>query len=384
MIHGRPTIARIDLSALRANLATVRAMAPGRAVIAVVKADAYGHGGPAVARALAGAGVESMAVLTVEEARPLREAGVATPILLLAGVHDAAEAAEALAIDATPVMHHAGGLALAAEAAAAAGRACPVHVEIDTGMRRMGVAPDEAVDLVARVAGTRELELRGVFTHLAKADEPDLSHAREQLERFGGLLSEIRGRGIDPGQVHAAASAGALAWDAFGDAAPETHAIRPGIFLYGSNPVAHVALDLAPVMSFVTRVVHLRRVAKGDTAGYGGFWSAPRAGRLATLAAGYADGVPRCLAEPGRPPAFVAIGNRRFPLAGRVSMDYVTVDLGDDANDVSIGDEAVLFGATSSGDPLSVDGLADAAGTVGYELLVRVGARVPRVVTGEA
>lgn len=383
MSQGRPTIARIDLAALRANLATVRAMAPGRAVIAVVKADAYGHGSARVAKALAAAGAESMAVLTVEEARPLREAGVATPILVLAGVHDEVEAAEALAIDATPVVHHGGGLALLSKAAAAAGRACPVHVEIDTGMRRMGVAPEEAPALVARVAETPELDLRGVFTHLAKADEPDPAPSREQLALFARLLTEIRGRGVDPGQVHAAASAGVLAWDALSDVAPETDAIRPGIFLYGSNPVSHVDLELAPVMSFVTRIVHLRRVARGDTAGYGGFWSAPGPGRVATLAAGYADGVPRCLAEPGRPPAWVGIGGRRFPFAGRVSMDYVTVYLGDDANDVSIGDEAVLFGATASGDVLSVDVLADAAGTLGYELLVRVGERVPRVFVDE-
>jgi alanine racemase len=382
MNRGRATIARIDLAALRANLETVRRMAPGQEVIAVVKADGYGHGGPTVARALTEAGAEAVAVLTVDEARPLREAGVATPILILAGVHDDAEAAEALALEATPVIHHEAGLAQVGRAAAAAGRACPVHVEIDTGMRRMGVAPDAAVELVARVAESRDLELTGVFTHLAKADEADLGHAREQLGLFGRLLAEIRGRGIEPRRVHAAASAGLLAWGGLGDAAPETQAIRPGIFLYGSNPVAHADVPLAPVMTFETRVVHLRRVERGDTAGYGGFWSAPGPGVLATLAVGYADGVPRCLGEPGRPPAFVGIGNRRFPVAGRVSMDYLTVSLGDDANDVSIGDAAVIFGATPSGDPLSVDALADAAGTLGYELLVRVGGRVPRVVVG--
>jgi len=384
MRHGGRTFARIDLAALRANLATVRAMAPGKAVIAVVKADGYGHGAESVARALVAAGSEALAVLSVDEARPLRDAGVAAPMLILAGVHDDAEAAEALALETTPVIHHEGGLALVAKAAAAAGRACPVHVEVDTGMRRMGVAPDAAPALVARVAETPGVELAGVFTHLARADEPDLGHAREQLAHFGRLLVEIRGRGIDPGQIHACASAGVLAGAALGDVAPTSHAIRPGIFLYGSNPVAHAALELAPVMSFVTSVVAVRRVERGDTAGYGGFWSAPRAGWLATLAAGYADGVPRCLGEPGRPPAFVAIGNRRFPLAGRVSMDYVTIDLGDDANDVSLGDEAVLFGATASGDPLPVDALAEAAGTVGYELLVRVGACVPRAVVDEA
>jgi alanine racemase len=377
---GRPTTARIDLAALRANLAAVRSMAPGRAVIAVVKADGYGHGGPAVARALAEAGVEQLAVLTVAEARSVREAGVERPLLLLAGVHDDAEAAEAVGLGATPVVHDPGGVERVARAAAAAGRRCPVHVEIDTGMRRMGVAPERAVDLVAAVAEAPALDLAGTFTHLARADEKDLAPTREQLARFGELLAEIRERGIDPGLVHAANSAGVLAWPELADAAPPTDAVRPGIFLYGSNPVAHAEPALEPVMTFATAVVAVRDVREGEAVGYGGFWQAPGPGRIATLAAGYADGVPRCLAEPGRPPAHAAIGARRFPLAGRVSMDYVTVDLGRDANDVSVGDEAVLFGRTASGDVLPVDVLAEAAGTLGYELLVRIGGRVPRVI----
>jgi len=373
-------MARIDLGALRANLARVRTMAPGRAVIAVVKADGYGHGGPVVARALADAGAERLAVLTAAEARPLREAGVRRPILLLAGVHDADEAAEALSLDATPVVHHRAGLACVARAAEAAGRRCPVHLEIDTGMRRMGVAPEAAVELAAAVAETPALVLDGVFTHLARADEKDLGSAREQLERFAALLAAMRERGIDPGCVHAANSAGTLVWPELAGVAPDTDAVRPGIFLYGSNPVAHVDLALEPVMTFATRVVQVRDVARGDAVGYGGLWQARAPGRVATLAAGYADGVPRCLAEPGRPEALVAIGGRRLPLVGRVSMDYVTVDLGADANDVSIGDEAVLFGRSAEGEVLSVDALAAAAGTLGYELLVRVGERVPRVV----
>ena len=382
MTAGRPTVARIDLAALRANLASVRAMAPGQALIAVVKADGYGHGGPCVARALAEAGAEMLAVLTLDEARPLREAGVELPILLLAGVHDAEEAAEALALAATPVVHHAGGLERVARAAAAAGRRAPVHVEIDTGMRRMGVAPSDAVALVAAVAEAPALELAGVFTHLARADEPELGPSREQLALFGRLLAELRAQGIEPGCVHAAASAGLYAWPKLADVAPQTDAVRPGIFLYGSNPVGHAELSLQPVMTFTTRVVQLHEVAPGDHVGYGGLWRATARGRIATLASGYADGVPRCLAEPGRPTAWVAIGHRRFPLAGRVSMDYLTVDLGADANDVSLGDDAVLFGRTPSGETLSVDDLAAAAGTVGYELLVRVGGRVPRVVDG--
>lgn len=375
-------MARIDRAALRANLACARARTQGRKVLAVVKADAYGHGAADVARTLAAAGVEGLAVLTVAEAADLRAAGLSLPILIMAGVHDAAEAREALALGLTPVVHHPGGLELVAKAASAAGTVWPVQVEIDTGMRRMGVPPGQAVALLAAVAAGPAVRLAGTFTHLARADEPDLDPSREQLALFARILAELRARGVEPGSIHAAASAGLLAWPHLADAAPATDAVRPGILLYGSNPCPHLVAELAPVMTLATRVVHLREVAAGDAAGYGALWRAPRAGRVATLAAGYADGVPRCLGEPGRPPAQVLIGNRRFAIAGRVSMDYATVDLGADAADVSIGDEAILFGRSERGELLPADAMAAAAGTISYELFVRIGARVRREVHG--
>jgi alanine racemase len=382
MSGGRPIAARIDRAALRANLACVRARAPGRRVLAVVKADAYGHGAVDVARTLAEAGVEGLAVLTVAEAAELRAAGLSLPILVMAGVHDAGEAREALSLRLEPVIHHAGGLELASKAAAAAGAVWPVQVELDTGMRRMGAPPGQAVALLSAVAAGPSVRLAGVFTHLARADEPDLGPAREQLALFARILADARARGVDPGSVHVAASAGLLAWPGLSDAAPATDAVRPGILLYGSNPCPHLAVEIAPVMTLATRVVHLREVARGDAVGYGALWRAPRAGRVATLAAGYADGVPRCLGEPGRPPGQVLIGNRRFPVAGRVSMDYLTVDLGADANAVSLGDEAILFGRSARGEWLPADAMAAAAGTLSYELFVRVGARVRRELCG--
>lgn len=378
MDGGRPTLARIDADALRANLAAIRERAPGREVIAVVKADAYGHGAPEVARILESAGVEQLAVLSVAEACALRDAGSERPILILAGVHDAEEAREAVARALVPVVHHEGGAALVARAAADAGCTGSVHVEVDTGMRRMGVAPGEAAALVARVAADPALALAGVFTHLARAEELDPAASLEQLALFSRLLATLRERGIDPGQVHAANSAGVLAWPAFADAAPATHAVRPGILLYGSNPAPHVDVAAEPVMTFATRVVHLRDVSPGDAVGYGALFRAPRRGRVATLAAGYADGVPRCAGEPGRPPAYVLVGNRRFPITGRVSMDYLTVFLDDEAADVALGDEAVLFGRSSGGATLRADELAAATGTIAYELFTRVGTRVPR------
>ena len=297
----RPTVARIDRAALRANLATVRARAPGRAVIAVVKADGYGHGAVTVARTLADAGSEWLATLSVEEAVELRDAGLTLPILVLAGVHGDEDAREAVARDLCPVLHHEAGLEAVARAASAAGRVCPVQIEVDTGMRRMGVAPDQTTLFVDRVVREPALALAGVFTHFARADEPDPAASREQLEQFGGLLAALADRGVDPGSVHVAASAGVLIWDSLGPDAPRTDAVRPGIFLYGSNPAPHVEVAAEPVMTLASHVVHVRDVGTGDGIGYGAIFRAPRPGRVATVAAGYADGVPRCLGEPGRP-----------------------------------------------------------------------------------
>ena len=324
-------------------------------------------------------------MLSVDEACDLRagEAGPRStvPVLVLSGVHGPDEALEVVEQGFIPVLHHEQGAALVAAAAGAAGQPAPVHVEIDTGMRRMGVAPEAAVEFLGRVARDPALELAGVFTHLARADEADPSPSCEQLERFAALLDTARERGVDPGEVHAANSAGLLTWPAYEEVAPETHAVRPGILLYGSNPAPHVPVEPEPVMTLATRVVALRDVAPGDGVGYGAIFRAPRRGRVATLAAGYADGVPRCAGEPGRPPAYVLIGNRRFAIAGRVSMDYLTVFLDEESSDVSLGDEATVFGKNRDGTVLRADELAAATGTIAYELFSSVGASATRVLS---
>jgi alanine racemase len=373
MSGHRPTEARIDLSAIRGNLGEVR-RAAGHGVIAVVKADAYGHGASAVAAALAQAGCRVFAVLSVDEAEALRAAGRDEEILVLGGVHDEAEAARAAALGLTPVIHHRGHAELLSRAADPA-RPLAVHVEVDTGMRRMGVPEAEAPELLAHVAGRPGLRLAGVYTHPARADEPDLEPTRQQLRRFGAVLEAARARGVDPGCVHYGNSAAALASRELGPDAPPLGAVRAGLALYGAQPAPGRPAALRPAMTLATRVVHLRDLARGDAVGYGGDWHAPGPTRVATLAVGYADGVP-CAAA-GR--AQVAIGGRRFPVVGRVSMDFVTVDVGGAAP--AIGDEALVFGA-GPGAP-AVEDLAAAAGTIAYEILVGVGPRVPRVVVDD-
>ena len=373
-MDDRPTLATIHLGAIRANYAEAARCAAGLEVIAVVKADAYGHGAAPVARALAAAGCPRLAVATVAEGCALRAAGLRAPILVLGGVHDAAE--DAVEARLTPVVHHPGNLEALRKAAprgpGPGGAALGVHVEVDTGMRRMGVPAEEAVELLAAVAREPALRLEGVFTHFARADEPDPGPSLEQLARLRAVLATARARGVDPGLVHCANSAGLLLGAALAAALPEAGAVRPGILLYGVQPAAHVAAPLRPAMTLRTRVAQLRVAQPGDGVGYSALYRAPRRTRIATLPIGYADGVPVAATNRGA----VLIRGRRCSFAGRVSMDFVAVDVGDAP--VEIGDEALVFGATEQGS-LPVEAAAEAAGTIPYELLVRVGARVPRV-----
>jgi alanine racemase len=264
-----------------------------------------------------------------------------------------------------------------ARAASRQGREARAHVEIDTGMRRMGAPPEEGAALAAEVAATPGLVLAGVMTHFARADEADLGPTREQLEVFHGALAALRARGVDPGAVHVSNSAGLVARADLGAEAPAEDAVRPGLLLYGAQPSTARPASLRAVMSLRAPVVALRPARTGEAVGYGAGYRAPRDTRIATLALGYADGVP--VSASGRGAVWLA-GARR-PIAGRVSMDYVTVEVGDAS--VRLGDEAVLFGCEAGGQHavLPVDEAAEAAQTLSYELLVRVGARVRRVHT---
>jgi alanine racemase len=214
--------------------------------------------------------------------------------------------------------------------------------------------------------------LEGVFTHFARADETDLGPSLEQLSIFRSLLRQARARGVDPGLVHAAQSAGLLAGGPLDAALPEAGAVRVGLLLYGVRPAAHLGAGLAPAMTLSARVAHVRRLRGGDAVGYAALWRAPGETRIATLALGYADGLPIAASNRGQ----VWLRGRRLPLVGRVSMDYVAVEIGDAP--VEIGDEAVVFGVAEGGG-IPVEDAAAAAQTLPYELLVRLGARVPRV-----
>jgi alanine racemase len=379
----RPCEATIDCRALLANLATATDLAGRRAVMAVVKADAYGHGAELVARVLVEAGCPRLVVLTVAEGEALRRAGIDVPLLVLAGARDDDEARRALSASLTPVLHDSQALRRLEAAATVAGARAPVHVEVDTGMHRMGVPAADAVAFLAAVAACGALRLEGVFTHFARADEPDLAPSLEQLARFREVLSEARARDIAPPLVHADNSAALLAGKPLSEALPEATAVRPGLMLYGVRPAAHLPGLLHPVMSLRASVLTLHDVPPNGGIGYGASFRAPAAGaRIATLSIGYADGVPWTTGNRGE----VWLGGARRKIVGRISMDSLAVDV--TGAQVALGDGAVLCGSVDAGAPtgspnprsIPVEEAAASAGSLSYELLVRVGGRVPRVV----
>jgi alanine racemase len=373
--HRRPTLARIDLAALRHNGREVlkRTRSQGLEVLAAVKADAYGHGLVPVAKVLAEVGVDWLGVAIVEEGLQLREAGVDLPILVLGGVGDGAEEV-ALGAQITPVLYRERSADRLAALARDSGKTVDVHIKVDTGMNRLGVPLRDLsafLDHVERLSGLR---IDGVMTHLAEAETGADGMTSDQLERFGEAVSMIRGRGHSPRWVHAANSAALLTGQGGG---PELGAslVRPGIMLYGATPTEGLAVDwgFAPVLTFETAVSFLKEVPVGSTLSYGATWRADRPSRIATLPVGYGDGYSRSLGNR----ADVLIRGQRAPLVGRVCMDLCLVDVTDIA-DVCEGDPVVLLGR--QGECLiTASELALHQGTISYEVLCSIAPRVPRV-----
>ena len=365
----RPTRAEIDLAALRHNLRVVRQrVGDGVQVCAVVKADAYGHGAVRVARTLCGAGIDMLGVALVEEGLALREAGLVEPILVM-GLAPEDDLADALAADLALTVDGAATAEAIDRAAAAQGTTAAVHLKIDTGMNRLGVRAEEAARAAAEVDALPHLGLAGVYTHLACADEPDDPFTPAQLATFGEALEAMRGVGVAPPLVHAANSAGLFARPAarFG-------MVRSGLALYGVGPSeAARAADLVPVMTLKTRVATVKQVRAGEGVSYGQRWRAERESRIGVLPVGYADGYPRSLSNRGR----VRAAGRLVPVVGAVCMDLVMVDL-TDVPEAGAGLEVTLLEADAAS-PLSAAALAEAAGTIPYEILAGIGPRVRRV-----
>jgi alanine racemase len=338
-------------------------------VIAVVKADGYGHGAVPVARTLVDAGCEALAVATLEEAAELRTGGVGGPVLLLEGLHHPGDADVALELDTTPVIGRADAFLPLDAAAARAGRNWPIQLKFDTGMSRLGFAASELTAALDALAVCSRLSCEGVMSHLADADDVKAASLRRQRKDFEAIVAGLRARGISPEWVHLDNSAGILHGPS-----PGTSAVRPGIWLYGPDPGLEGGHGLEPVMTLVTRVLHAKPVPAGTAVGYGGTYKTSGDTNVLTLPIGYADGLPRSAG--GR--FDVGWRDKRVPLVGRISMDLATVDAGPDTN-ILVGEEILIFGRRE-GVEIRVEELAEAVDTIAYEILVGISPRVPRVI----
>jgi alanine racemase len=364
VMRHRPTVAVVDLDAIRHNVLSLKPQPA--AVMAVVKADGYGHGAVPVARVATEAGAGWLGVAMVEEGIALRESGLVAPILVLSECPPGAEK-EALAARLTPTAYTDEGLARLGSAAGSVGGTVGVHVKIDTGMHRAGLMPERALEYVRALRG-HGLSLEGLWTHLAAAEDLADGTTDLQLQRFSRVIGELSEAGLRPRYVHAANSAAIMA-------RPAAHfdMVRLGLAMYGLCPGPDLAgmVDLRPAMSWRSAVSLARRVARGEGISYGLRYRLDRETTIATVPVGYADGYSRLLS--GK--AEVLIRGRRHPVAGAVTMDHIMVDCRD--HPVESGDEVVLMG--DQGDArITADDLASWMGTINYEVVCAISARVPR------
>jgi alanine racemase len=367
---------RVDLDAVRANVATLGERAGDASVMAVVKADGYGHGMLACARAALDGGATWLGVAMADEALALRAAGIDTPTLAwLLGPGDDWTAVAAAGVD----LNVSTGWALekTVAAAAATGRPTRVHLKIDSGLGRAGATPHdwpELVEAAAKAQANGAVEVIGVWSHLAYADTPRHPTIERQRLAFEAGLDVAAAAGIEPQVRHLANSAATLAL-------PQTHydLVRPGVAVYGLSPGPAVGvaseLGLRPAMTLTSQIALAKRVPAGQGVSYAHRYTTTSETTLAVVPLGYADGVPRQLTNVGE----VAVNGTRYRIAGTVCMDQFVLDVGEDV--VRAGDEVVLFGPGDDGEPTAED-WANAIGTINYEIVTRVGARVPRTYEG--
>ena len=367
---GRPTVAYIDGAALRHNFATIRArVAPHVRVLTVVKADAYGHDARLVAPLFERAGADAFGVATVEEGIEIRSAGVTRPIVVLAGVFGHQ-------IDA--VLEHRLAVAIVDRAmlrevrTALNGRALDIHLKIDTGMGRLGVTADDLPAMLNDLRNMPAVRVAGIFSHFANSDGGNAEIFAFQLQQFEHALAAARQAGIAPGHVHLANSAAAIAH-------PESHftMVRPGVALYGVPPMAQCPINLIPAMRLTSRIVQLKSVPAERPLSYGQTFVTRRPSRIATIALGYADGYDRRLSNRAQ----VLVRGQRAPVVGTVCMDLTLVDV-TDVSGVQPYDEVVLWGRQGDA-AIGIDEVGAWQGAIPYEVLTRLGKRVPRVLEHE-
>lgn len=362
----RDVYAEIDLAAVRHNLTEIRRhISPAAKLCAVVKANAYGHGAVEVSKVAVECGADFLAVATVAEGLELRRAGFELPILILSLIPTSA-AAVVVENDLTATVADLDCAEKISVAAVKLNRLAKVHLKIETGMGRIGIAPEVAVDLAQKIAALPGVELEGVFSHFADADSADRTFTTRQIKIFSDVADKIRAAGVAVKIFHLAESAAILD-------IPQAHfdMVRAGIITYGLYPSDDVkkTLALRPAMKLVTRVAFLKKIPAGVSIGYGREFVAARDSLIATLPIGYADGYIRAYKN-----FHVEIRGQLAPIAGRVCMDQTMIDV-TDIDGVAVGDEVILFGS----ELITIDDAARHLNTINYEVTCQVSARVPRI-----
>lgn len=361
--------AEVDLSAIAHNVQVTRkVLKPGTKICAVVKADAYGHGAVPVATAALAAGVNYLAVSMTQEAVELREAGIMAPILILGTMTPEHEKA-IVDYKITQTVYDLTTAQALSAMALQENKTVKVHLAVDTGMNRIGCRPSEAADLAEAISHLPHVELEGLFSHFATADETNKDYAQHQVALFNQAVESIKARGIEIPLIHLDNSAGITEMPG-----TEFNMVRQGITLYGWWPSKEVkqCLDIRPVMSLKAEVVFVKQVPAGEKVSYGCTYETKEPTLIATLPLGYADGVSRKLSNKG----YVSIRGYKAPIIGRICMDQFMVDVTHVPN-VHAGDEAVIFGDGA----ISLDQVADWCGTIGYEVLCLLSTRIPRKYT---
>ncbi len=371
-MQSRRVWAEIDLDAISSNLRRVRELAPDRGVIAIVKANAYGHGAVPVGWHLAAQGVDALGVGDSHEAIELRRAGIGAPILILGAVVPG-ELADVVGFDIAVTVHTDERVRVLRREARRAGRVARVHLKIDTGMGRLGCTPARAEAIAQLVHDSEFLELEGLCTHFACAGPDGDEFTARQRTVFAEVAQRLAAKGIAVRMLHAAASGPLLR-----QVAPDLDAVRPGLALYGLAPEPRSQEGLTPALALKTRIIFLKDHPAGSSIGYERTHVTSRRTRIATLPVGYNDGYPWRLGGRGE----VLVRGQRAPVVGRVSMDYLSIDVAGIAG-ASVGDEVVLIGSAGS-EHIDARELAERAGTIPYEVFTRLGRRVERVYRGGA
>jgi len=365
-----PTYATVNLEALAHNLSRIkRYLSPGCEILAIVKANAYGHGAVETTRALAGLGIERFAVASLDEGIALRQAGLSASIVVLGALFED-QVSELVAHKLIPVVSDAHILPALAKAALSHPVHYSIHLKVETGMGRLGFSPEEVLSLLDNPLLRSPLHVEGMMTHLADADGKDTAFTERQLAELHAVVQQVQQHGVKLSLVHAANSAAIVRF-------PNAHfsLVRPGIMLYGYHtlPAAVPAPDLRPVLSLRSTIAQLRTVPRGGTVSYNGTFVATRPTRIAVLPIGYADGYSRQLSHRGS----VLIQGRRAPIIGLVCMDMVMVDVTDLAP-VQVGETVTLIGEQGQ-ESIWADEVAGWIGTIAYEVLCGIGSRVPRL-----